>query len=382
MASGPCGRFGHSLSRGRVHCLLLLAVVLALPLASCARGADDAPAATPRVDWDAALAQWERRMVDHGHAVGRFLLAEDAENLLLAAQYYDGARVFRQIADYTGEAEPWLAYAEAATAVYRHYLIRNDYAAAGWMRFPHGLYAEWASGDRPAAITDLLRLRDHAAFSDADTNPWADGWYEQRYSREVAYALENQVLAERAGAPVQAERRDRFVDMALAHIHAWTRGEYRTSDREWRFCQPFMAGLTATALIAWYEHSVALGTADERIPPALAELADWLWDHAWVARVDGTDHGAFRYMIPRVDGVGGDEPAGDLNLLIAPFYGWLYAHTGDHVHRQRGDAIFAGGVGLADLHDGKRFNQNYRDSFAYVEWRRQAMRAAEQGATE
>lgn len=369
-------RLSHSL-----RYLVLATTVLALPLLACTSGVAPARAEPHAVDWPTTQADWERRMVDHGHEIGRFMLSEKAENLLLAAQYYDGARVFRQIAEYTGETQPWLEYADAASAVYRRYLVNNDYGAGGWMRFPHGLYIEWDSGDRPASRDDLLQLRDRAAFSDPGTNPWADQWHEQRFSREVAYAIENQVLAERAGGPPQPERLSLYVDMALSHVRAWTRGEHGGAAAEWRFCQPFMAGLTATALIAWYEHSVATGRADDRIPPALTELADWLWDNAWVSRAEDTGYGAFRYVTPAVSGVGDETPAPDLNLLIAPMYGWLYRHTGRALYRERGDAIFAGGVALANLSDGKRFNQNYRDSFAYIEWRRQGLATADQQGT-
>ncbi len=80
--------------------------------------------------------------------------------------------------------------------------------------------------------------------------------------------------------------------------------------------------------------------------------------------------GAFEYVQPTIDGVGSEDPAPDLNLLIAPMYGWLYAQTGASRFRDRGDAIFVGGVGMASLKQNKPFNQNYRSSFDYVEWRR------------
>jgi hypothetical protein len=59
----------------------------------------------------------------------------------------------------------------------------------------------------------------------------------------------------------------------------------------------------------------------------------------------------------------------DLNLLIAPTYGWVFRQSGDATYRQRGDQIFAGGVKRAYLGGGKQFDQNYRTSFDYVKWR-------------
>jgi hypothetical protein len=66
---------------------------------------------------------------------------------------------------------------------------------------------------------------------------------------------------------------------------------------------------------------------------------------------------------------GGTEPAPDLNLLIAPVFGWLYHQTGETKYLTRGDEIFAGGVAQAYLSNGKQFNQNYRRSFEYLRLR-------------
>jgi hypothetical protein len=90
---------------------------------------------------------------------------------------------------------------------------------------------------------------------------------------------------------------------------------------------------------------------------------DWLWDNVWVANAE-----AFRYT-DRLVNPGDLDPAPDLNLLIAPTYAWLYYQTGDVKFRDRGDAIFAGGVKYAWLANGKQFNQNYRLSFEYVRLR-------------
>jgi hypothetical protein len=45
--------------------------------------------------------------------------------------------------------------------------------------------------------------------------------------------------------------------------------------------------------------------------------------------------------------------------------------TGIERFRDRGDQIFLGGVNQAYLGDGKHFQQNYRLSIFYVQWRSQ-----------
>ena len=316
-----------------------------------------------------ALAQWEEAMITYGKRWGEAIRNANNYSTQLPMHYYDARHIHFQIADYTGNAEPWESYARAAGNVYDRYLVDNNFQTTGFMRFPHGLFMDWQRNGNSTARNYLIRLRDNASFSNPDTSAWVDGWYEQRYSREVAYAIQNHMLAERAGEARQTERVNLFVDMALGHIDIWTTGNFISSSREWQFVQAFMAGLTASALIEYYERGVELGSPDKRVPKALETLSDWLWDNMWVANVNGTGYGAFSHVTPRVEGVGSESPSPDLSLLIAPMYGWLYRHTGDSRHLERGDAVFEGGVMLSDLGGAKRFNQNYRSSFNYVEWR-------------
>jgi len=218
----------------------------------------------------------------------------------------------------------------------------------------------------------LELLRDRPPFS--YPTGYEDEWAKQKYSREVAYSIESQIVAERAGYARQTDRLNTLVDLALGHIDIWVNKDYIDTDPDWQFCQAFMTGLTGSALIAHYERSVELGNPDDRVIPALERLTEFLWDEMWVADVNGSGYGAFEYVQPSTSGVGSESPAPDLNQLIAPMFAWLYLQTGDATYLKRGDAIFAGGVELADLGAAKRFNQNYRSSFQFVEWRREAVR--------
>jgi hypothetical protein len=103
-------------------------------------------------------------------------------------------------------------------------------------------------------------------------------------------------------------------------------------------------------------------TGDPRVLPALKVGADWIWQHTWVAA-----DSAFVYEF--VPGKPLAAGAPDLNLLIAPVYGWVYAQTGDPLYITRGDQVFAGGVQGAWLDQGKQFNQSYRWSMDYLKWR-------------
>ncbi|MEX0729906.1 MAG: hypothetical protein WED00_00215 [Aquisalimonadaceae bacterium] len=336
--------------------------------------AADRPSDSP--DMVRSIKEWEATMASEGRRLGEKLLSlpdasiKNPDGATLKEVYYDGQLVFYQIAEYLGangaERQRWHAYAERARDIYvLGYLKPNQFAAAGYMRFAHGLYEEWRLTGNEAARQWLIRLRDDPPYSSPSQD---SNWHLHKYSREIAYAIQANVLAEKAGEPRQAERVNALIEMALGHVRIWTTGDYLDGDPEWHFVQAFMAGLTASALIDYHDH-----TPDKRIPPAMKTLADWLWDTMWVPSVEGSGYGAFKYVNRMVENVGGPEPAPDLNLLIAPLYAWLYREFGDPVYRDRADRIFVGGVALTRPDNGKRFNQNYRSSFSYLRWRQQGL---------
>ncbi|HEX6880061.1 MAG TPA: hypothetical protein VF135_06835, partial [Terriglobales bacterium] len=95
-----------------------------------------------------------------------------------------------------------------------------------------------------------------------------------------------------------------------------------------------------------------------------------LWANAWGKDANG--HGfyynSFDYALghPHSD-------MSNLNLLIAPMYGWLYRYTGDATYQQQGDIIFSEGAtyGASGLgyNGGKNFSQQYHWSFDYIKYR-------------
>ena len=48
--------------------------------------------------------------------------------------YYDGQRVFYQIAEYTGQQEPWYSYAQEAKRIYINYAANRIYIAIAFNR--------------------------------------------------------------------------------------------------------------------------------------------------------------------------------------------------------------------------------------------------------
>jgi hypothetical protein len=328
-----------STALGAAIAVLLTFLTTGLTLAVGAR--------TARAQAIPELARWETQMVEWGRRHGAMLQDPNvAFDPKLAATYYDAQRVYLQIAEYTGDLS-WRNYAHAAAAIYRdQYVIRHNGGVPGYWNFSHGLATDYLQTGNPQSRNAVLLLARNAAYA-PDTTPIS--WTEPAdLSREVAYTIQAYLNAERLGEPRRA-RLTTLVNQAFGHMDQWF--VTRTAP----YVRPFMVALTAEALIQHHKAS-----PDPRTIPALVRAADVMWDTMWLPAAE-----SFKYT-DRVVPSGGTEPAPDLNLLIAPLYSFLYRETGATRFRDRGDAIFAGGVRRAYLAGPKQFNQSYRWSFQYV----------------
>jgi hypothetical protein len=296
------------------------------------------------------LALWESHMTQYGriHCAGLSDPRKTSDEKL-AATYYDAQWVYYQIGDYTKDGT-WHSCAEEARAIYRdRYVLPNNGAVPGYWDFTHGLLQDYLRTGNTVSRDTVVLLSTRAAYTlDSTPAAWTS---DSTLSREVAYAIMAYLNAEDAGAARRA-RLALLVDQALGHIDQWCVSGTAP------YVRPFMVGLTAHALMMYYEK-----TSDPRVIRALASALDWIWDHTW----DETG-GAFRYT-DRLLNPGDLDPAPDLNLLIAPAYAWMYRQTAQARFLERGDKAFAGGVKRAFLGNAKQFNQNYRLSFEFVRLR-------------
>lgn len=264
--------------------------------------------------------------------------------------YYDGEWAFYQIAGYTGDAT-WNASAQHIENTYRTYVLDNNGQVPGWRVFPHGLYEDYLrTGDEESKRAVLL-LAERSVYAHLGGG---EGF---NRSRETAYAMQAYMYAEKLGADPHP-RLSTALEYALGHLDQWF------VSKTVPYMQPFMAGLTAHALIEYDEMY-----GDDRIQPLLEKAADWLWDNAWV---ESNQSFYYRSDAPYNAAQKPSRGAPDLNMLIAPMYAWLFNQTDDVKYLERGDAAFAGGVEGAYLHGGKQFIQSYRLSFSYVQWRQAA----------
>src|SRR5579885_750702 len=206
---------------GLLHGMMLLLTVLLRPAAIWA---DDTP--IPR------LAEWEANMTTYGKQHCAKLAPKTADWATQAESiYYDGERVFYQIALYTNDPS-WKDCAARAEAIYRDgYVLPHQGGAAGFNNFSGGLRMDYHLTQDATSQRAVTLLAQNAAFAKDGTplNWTADAFY----SREVAYVIMAYLNAEAVGEP----RRPRLTDMinqALDHIDQWF-GRKSAS-----FVRPFM----------------------------------------------------------------------------------------------------------------------------------------------
>jgi hypothetical protein len=275
--------------------------------------------------------------------------------------YYDAERIYFQIADFTGDTYFSNTCAQRAEVVYRdnYVLAVSCYGGVvgcvpGYWNFTHGLTMDYfRTGDATSRYA-AIQLSYNAMYARDTALSESAGF---QYSREVAYAIESYINAESLGEP-RRTRLEQLFEQALGHLDQWFVSRTAT------WIQPFMVGLTAEALIMYYNQV----SQDPRILTMLTTAADYLWANVWD---NGSQSFFYSDRAYTWQGNSGDRtPAPDLNNLIAPLYAWIYLKTGNTSYRDKADTIFIGGVnGAAVYWNGKIFNQNYRWTFDYLRWR-------------
>jgi hypothetical protein len=298
--------------------------------------------------------------------------------------YYDGLNVFYDLFDLTGNPK-WKEDAKRAFDIYvTRYILVNNGAPSYWT-FPHGIlrhYEENKKFDNEDArnayrALELLPDTSYQYWGTPASSTWGADM------RTIAYAMNVHACWYKASdkriRPSYGEGGDlqekRTLKYHLLTEHAYSVTVSYIWYKSMRVFQPFMAGLLARALIDRYD-LLALPYSgepqDPRILITLKTLANHCWKTCWYP-----EEKAFAYCQENYTYANGEtchrNPSPDLNLLIAPMYGWLhkYSKLKDSIWKQRGDEIFNGGVEGGYLWAPKQFNQNYYWSKKYLEWTNQ-----------
>ena len=323
-------------------------------------------------------AQWESEMLSYGKKHCDFLAQQvPTTDAALAATYYDGEYVYHRITKYGPAAESafFASCAQTNERAYRDYVVRNNGSVPGYWNFSDGLYTDFKETADESSKAAVHLLATKASYcADGTTESWTAS---AGRSREVAYCLNAYLNDEKLGQPHRA-RADLLLDQVLnpgGHIDQWVNWTHvlpATSTEGPEVCkgqyylQPFMVALTLKTLIAWYEFN-----HDPRIPPAIKRAADFLQANAQGGPTGTPFYENCKTMPATAEAswLVALKSAPDLNLLIAPAFGWLYHATGESKYRIYGDALWSDGVKNAYIEQPKQFNQNYFWSFDYVTWR-------------
>lgn len=307
---------------------------------------------------------WHSQLLTKGATYAAYLAAHkddsapgqpEFENALILSVYYDGERVYRQAASYTGN-NAWLTAAADSRHIYNRWMVANGHVLPGYWKFTQGPRMAWEANNSDTQAVDIINgLANFGAFS-PDTVPLSS-MESEALSREVAYTMNCYMDQELVGGAHRDKLED-LLDLILdtdGHIDQWF-----VTGPVANFA-PFMFGLTCEALIRYYHEQAE----DARIIPAIALGANWMWDNAWS---DVYNKFPERLNAPYW------ENGSELSLLICPLYWWLYKQTGNVTYKTRGDIIFNTGMenaffGVSPQH--KQYNQIYRWTPDGLLWRSQ-----------
>lgn len=295
--------------------------------------------------------KWEDNMVKLGT---KWCGSTDTFSFSAESQvwYYDGARVYFQMADYTRNRS-WEACALNLARQYRDHVIRNSGKLLGSRVFSRGLLMAWQrTGD--------ASFREAVTLLSKNATAWTLAVSDEAI-RETAYIVDAHIDAERAGEPRHPALL-RNIDYLLGYY------DMLFVSKSYRIHQSFYDGLAAEALINYYEL-----TKDPRIPPTIKLMLDWTWDYGWDKS---------RYLMvynPEPFGAkctwGCQEYGSSLVSLVVPAFAWYWSLTGDPAYQRRGDEIFSHALDEDLSFSGKVFSQTYHWSFDYLRWRGSAQNA-------
>ncbi|WP_275829384.1 hypothetical protein [Roseisolibacter sp. H3M3-2] len=291
--------------------------------------------------------------------------------------YYDRALIYYAWWARTGDPLYWRRATESALTYRRDYLEANKadpykssphWAQLGGLAVHYQLTGDEGSRKAVVRVADILNGFNPSYMTRAIGE-----------SRIAARLVQSALLAWRLmppGSPLPegAERADwaQRLDRHLAAVFAWQLpdGSYPADGQVCGGQLNYMVGMLDDALIQVYGEY----RQDPRIVDAVRRAGDYMWRTQWRG-----DAQAFQYasvMCPKNEqgfGVGGPDPAPDLNGLIATTYAWLGARASDPAergtYRQRTDAVLAGGVAKAWLSGSKQFNEHYSASYRALGYR-------------
>ena len=283
------------------------------------------------------LATWEERMLEGGEEFCTAPIPPPSPDCCASEQsvwYYDGIKVYYQIAEYTGD-DTWKACAQRVVDVYRPWTF--DPAPGlpfGFEVFSQGLRMHFEDTGDQVSRDAVAALAFESPFAHLNVG---------NNLRERAYILEaliDEFL-------ISGQKPSGYDDLVTESISELAESVDHPQG------QAFMVGLVAEAVIRHHEE---VDPQDTRVLPAVQEAMDKLWDSC-VIDVREPGRGSCGSWGP------------DVYQLVAPAFAWLY-HMGLTQYGPRGDQLFETSAEDSFFSSGKHFSQQFHWSFDYVRWRR------------
>jgi hypothetical protein len=269
--------------------------------------------------------------------------------------YYDRALVWYAAWWRTGDAM-YLERGHTDAIAYRdNYVIANGGNVAPRWVLPEGLAIHYIlTGDQASAdavASMAKRMSDAGWLDNMLTTDYQDGRIQGR-------AVLAQLIAAEIDAPALANW-DAELSRGIESLLGWYSAA--GSDGSWemnQYCDGQAHFQVSHGILEVLIRYHDLVSADSRIPEVVGKSLDYMWEW-W-------DPSARAFSYNTTDcGVGGLDPAPDLNMLILWPYGWYYQLTGNDVYRQRGDDILEGGLAGTFWSGHKQFNQSFMRSWRY-----------------
>ena len=232
--------------------------------------------------------------------------------------YYDGARVYFQIADYTKDVK-WNDCGLWIAKQYRDYVLLNKGSLPGYRLFADGLERAYHLTGDESFKNAVLMMAKSAPYSGTG------GEVSDSRIRETAYILNVYLAAERLGAGRHPQT-ERAVSQLMGHF------SMIFDTATFSIHQTFFDGLAAESLIGWYEMS-----GDTRVPPVIKKMLDWHWNVGWTGSklVYNPEP-----LGPRCDNTC-QRYTSELIALSMPAFGWYARVSGDTSYRDKGDVMWS-----------------------------------------
>jgi hypothetical protein len=256
----------------------------------------------------------------------------------LAQVYYDGEYGLYQVADNAGDLGTYEPYIDLAFKAYvDYYVLPSNGTVQGFRNFTAGQLEDVLRGTTRAADalqSIQLQLANGAYVATGDCADPA-------LSRECAYAINTHINAQRAGITLSGAQLAR-----LAQLKAWSDGHLDAwINNTAPYFRPFMGAITMMAEINYYNNIAA----DPNLITRGSDLADYAWSSCWKSTTGpwGAAN-AFLYTDRTGFDPSDDQTQPDLNMMIGPWFAWLYFVGAGAGYRTQFDDIFQGGVPVYD----------------------------------